>query len=113
MKRLFLAIAVAVMVAVALGINVYTASAASAPLVIYVPGATSQDANNATMFANSEFRDADCTLADAATGKVICRVNEKYAGQAVRIYIAGQIFFLTTPEEIKEPAPPAPLPNPS
>jgi len=109
MKKVFSFVLAVAVIATALGISVGTASAAGSSVVLYLPGVTQQDLNNASMFVGSEYHKVECTLRDAETGKVVCHVPGKYAGQDVKVYLAGQVFDATvpapnTPEaETKEP----------
>jgi hypothetical protein len=66
-------------------------------VVLYLPGVTQQDLNNATIFAGSEYHHVECILKDAETGKMACHVPGKYAGEDVTLYVAGQMFYATVP----------------
>ncbi len=110
MKKIFMIVMAMAVFAIALGVSVGTASAASSSVVLYLPGVTQQDLKDASVFVNSEHHDVECTLKDAETGKVVCRVPGKYAGQDVTLYVAGQVFFATvqvpnTPDALPENEP--------
>ena len=98
MKKVFLLLMVITVLMSSLWISVGTASAASLAVTVYAPGATQADVDNATVFVGSEYHQAFCVLKDAETGKVVCKVSEKFASEGAVLYVAGQAFYLTLPE---------------
>jgi hypothetical protein len=112
MKKVFSFVIAVAVIAIALGVSVGTASAAGSSVVLYLPGVTQQDLKGAFVLVNSENHDVQCVLKDAETGKVVCHVPGKYAGQDVVLFVAGQVFGATvpqpnTPNGIEEPTYPA------
>jgi hypothetical protein len=97
MKKVFSFVMAVAVIATVLGVSVGTASAASSSVVLYLPGVSQQDLNNARVFVNSDYHKVECTLKDAETGKVVCHVPGKYAGEDVTLFVAGQIFYATVP----------------
>ena len=97
MKKVFVFSMVLLILASALWFNTGTAHAASSAIILYAPGASRQDASHAVMFADSNYQPVDCTLRDGESGWIVCSVNEKYAGESVRIYVAKQVFFVIVP----------------
>ena len=95
MKKLLLFSMTALLLATTLWFSAGTASAAGSVVVLYLSGVSQDDLKNATMFVGSEYMDANCVLHDAETGKVVCFISSKYAGQPVRVYVAGLVFYLT------------------
>ncbi len=102
MKKVFLFSMVFLVLVSTLWFNTGTAHAASSAIILYAPGASAQDAGHAVMFAGSHYQQVDCTLRDGQSGWIVCHVNEKYAGDSVRIYVAGQVFFVIVPP-VREP----------
>ena len=97
MKKAFMLIMVAAVMATALGVNVGTANAASSSVVIYLPGVTQDELKGASMFVNSDDHPVECTLKDEETGRVVCHVPGKYAGEEITLYVAGQTFYAKVP----------------
>lgn len=95
MKKVFSFVMAVAVIATALGISVGSVSAAGSSVVLYLPGVTQQELKNASMFVNSEYHKVECTLKDAETGKVVCHVPGKYAGESVQIFLSGQVFSAT------------------
>ena len=93
MKKAFMIVMIVAVTATVLGVNVGSAGAASSSAVLYLPGVTQGQLNDASVFVNSEYHDIECTLKDAETGKVVCHVPGKYAGKDVTLYVAWQMFF--------------------
>ena len=98
MKKALSLVMVVIVLATSFWFNVGTASAQGTNLVLYIPGITKQDAKHVTMFVNSNYVNLYCVLQDAETGKLVCNVPGKYAGENVRVYIAGRMFFVKVPE---------------
>jgi hypothetical protein len=105
MKKVFSFVMAVAVIATVLGVSVGSASAASSSVVLYLPGVTQQELKNASMFVNSEYHKVECTLKDAETGKVVCHVPGKYAGEDVTLFVAGQVFNASVPNPNTPDAP--------
>jgi hypothetical protein len=97
MKKVFSLLVAFVVMATSLWFSVSIASAAALSVVLHVPGATQEDVENATVFVGSEYYNINCVLKDAETGKVVCKVSEKFAGEGATIFVAGQAFNVELP----------------
>ena len=97
MKKVFSLLMAVAVFATTLWFSVGTASAAALTVVLHVDGATEANVKEATVFVNSEYHNAYCVLQDAETGKVVCKVSEKFAHEGAVLYIAGQAFYLELP----------------
>ncbi len=97
MKKLFSFLMVVFVVVSAFWFTAGSASA-SGNFVVYIPGVTKQDVKNASMFAGSEYQNIYCVLKDEDTGKVVCNIPGKYAGQDVTIYVANHVYSFHIPE---------------
>lgn len=97
MKKVFSLLVAFVVMATSLWFSAGIASAAALSVVLHVPGATQDDVENATVFVGSEFYNINCVLKDAETGKVVCKVSEKFASEGATIYVAGQAFNVELP----------------
>ncbi len=97
MKKAFMLVMILAVMATAFGVNVGTASAASSSVVIYLPGVTQEELKGASIFVNSEDHTVECTLKDEETGRVVCHVPGKYAGEEITLHVAGQTFYAKVP----------------
>lgn len=99
MKKVFSLLVAFVVMATSLWVSVSIASAAGSVVVLHVPGVTQQQLKDATLFADSEYQHVNCVLKDAETGKVVCHVPGKFAGEDVQIFLAGQVFSVNVSAE--------------
>ena len=95
MKKVLSFVIVVMVLVTTLWFKVGIASAAGAVVILYLPGVTKQELKDATMFIDSEYQSVYCVLQDADTGKVVCHVAGKDAGEAVQIFLAGRVFSAT------------------
>ncbi len=99
MKKFLLVSMAALVLASTFWFSAGTANAAGSVVVLYMPGVTQRQLKDATMFVNSGFEPVYCTLQDAETGKVVCHVPGKYAGEGAQIFLAGRVFTATVSPE--------------
>lgn len=106
MKKTFSLLMLVTILAGTLWYQVGTASANALKVVVYMPGATQDDVENATVYVGSGYYNVNCVLKDAKTGKVVCSVNEKFASDGAVLYVAGLVYFVDLPSHANPGDPP-------